>query len=196
LGVLKNNIIEFSPKLPQAKQEAIDYIGFGALDKCVFYWDTNQTSWWPEGKEFLTLATDQDETNGDWTTIFNDKELGNGGHFVLSALTAGSFANKFELQSDDKIVGQLLKNLRTMLGPDVPPPVKYVITRWGHDPLAFGSYSWTAVGGKEATKKKRRTLAAKVGKQLFWAGEATDEDWYGTTVGAYKSGIRAAQEIL
>lgn len=38
-------------------------------------------------------------------------------------------------------------------------------------------------------------LAKTVGKRLFWAGEATYVPEYGTTFGAYASGIEVGEEI-
>jgi protoporphyrinogen oxidase len=196
LGVLKAKSIEFIPSLPQWKEDVIDYIGFGVLNKCILYWQDEEqaSSWWPNGKEYLSLVTDQDDTSGLWTTFFNDKEIGNGGHFVLSAWIGGDDALRVEQQSDEAIVKQVLGNLRAMLGEEVPEPSKYVISRWGQDEFARGSYSFYNVGGRESVWKARYKLAKTVGKRLFWAGEASHED-YGTTYGAYYSGIDAAEKI-
>lgn len=195
LGVLKAKSIAFVPSLPQSKQDAIDFVGFGVLDKCIFYWETEQ-SWWPNGKELMTLITDKDSTTGNWTTFFNDKELGNGGHSILSAWTGGDDAIAIEKQTDEAIVDRVLSNLRAMLGDQVPPPSKYVISRWGQDEFARGSYSFDPVGREELIDAARRELGARVGTRLFWAGEATQESWSGTTVGAYRSGISVVDDIL
>jgi monoamine oxidase len=42
----------------------------------------------------------------------------------------------------------------------------------------------------------RKTLAQPLAKRLFFAGEATEKDYYGTAHGAYLSGVRAAKEML
>ena len=41
----------------------------------------------------------------------------------------------------------------------------------------------------------RRELARPLDGKLFFAGEATSVDYYGTADGAYQSGLRAAEEI-
>lgn len=39
LGVLKSGSIQFNPALPEYKQEAIDTMQVGTLDKYVLFWD-------------------------------------------------------------------------------------------------------------------------------------------------------------
>ena len=71
-------------------------------------------------------------------------------------------------------------------------PVAAVITRWGQDPFAFGSYSYLAPG---ATPADRAALGAPVGERLFFAGEATSLDHPATVHGALLSGRAAADAI-
>jgi monoamine oxidase len=42
----------------------------------------------------------------------------------------------------------------------------------------------------------RRELARPLDGKLFFAGEATSVDYYGTADGAYQSGVGAADEII
>ena len=79
-----------------------------------------------------------------------------------------------------------------MFGNRVPKPVDYQITRWASDPFSLGSYSFNALGSKP---KQRRELAQPVDARIFFAGEATEEDYFGTAHGAYLSGLRAAEEM-
>ena len=74
----------------------------------------------------------------------------------------------------------------------VPAPTASVVTRWAADPFSRGSHSFARVG---ATSADRRVLAAPVGPQLFFAGEATSEDHPSTVHGALLSGRRAAREV-
>jgi len=63
---------------------------------------------------------------------------------------------------------------------------------WNRDPYARGAYSYTVVGGADATA----ALARPLGGRLFFAGEATDtEGATGTVHGAIASGRRAAQQV-
>jgi monoamine oxidase len=64
---------------------------------------------------------------------------------------------------------------------------------WQRDPFARGSYSYPAVGGKNAS----RLLARPIERTLFLAGEAASEAGRnGTVDGAIATGIRAARQLL
>lgn len=58
--------------------------------------------------------------------------------------------------------------------------------------FARGAYSDLLVNRDRA----RRQLAKALGRTLFFAGEATDEEDAGTVAGALNSGKRAAREVL
>jgi monoamine oxidase len=196
LGVLKKQAIDFVPPLPRAKMDAIDIVGFGLLNKAVLYWDRNQSSWWPDGEDILTFVPDDANSIGAFTTFFNEKEVGNGGHFVLSAWAGGDIAGALESRSDQTILSKVMANLWNMFGDQVPRPAKYVLSRWGQDEFAYGSYSYPSVGRESLMDSARRELGARTGNSLFWAGEAIHPTWFGTTVGAYRSGVTAAEDIL
>ncbi|MFO0921379.1 MAG: FAD-dependent oxidoreductase [Pirellulales bacterium] len=112
---------------------------------------------------------------------------------MLLGFNAADQGKAIEASSDATIVASAMKTLRTMFGKDVPDPIDTQITRWASDPFALGSYSFNAVG---STPKMRNQLAAPLGNSLFFAGEATERDYFGTAHGAYLSGLRAAKEIL
>lgn len=76
---------------------------------------------------------------------------------------------------------------------DTPTPAAMIRTSWSTDPLAFGAYSYMAVG---ADPKMRNALAAPLGNRVFFAGEATSPDHPATVHGAQSSGVRVAKEIL
>ena len=57
----------------------------------------------------------------------------------------------------------------------------------------MGSYSFKALGRDHSTDTFH--LGSQLGR-LSFAGEATDEIWYGTAVGGWDSGDRAAREAL
>lgn len=64
-------------------------------------------------------------------------------------------------------------------------------TNWSRDPYALGSYSFLRPGGRS---RDRRRLAEPQGR-LFFAGEATSEEYPSTVHGALLSGRRAADEV-
>ena len=76
---------------------------------------------------------------------------------------------------------------------DTPTPAAMIRTSWSTDPLAFGSYSYMAVG---ADPTMRKALASPLGNRVFFAGEATSSENPATVHGAQSSGVRVAQEIV
>ena len=81
----------------------------------------------------------------------------------------------------------------TVQAADKPTPAAMIRTSWSTDPLAFGSYSYMAVG---ADPKMRNALASPLGNRVFFAGEATSLENPATVHGAQSSGVRVAKEIL
>lgn len=197
LGVLKADGIRFTPPLPQSKQDAIDFLSFGTLNKCIFYWESPQDTWWPNGKTWMTYMPKDESKTGKWTSFFNDKDIGNGGHYILSSWSGGKVAEAAENETDEETVAIVLSNLRAMFGPQVPPPTKYIITRWGQDEFTRGSYSFESpydINNEDQSTQARSELRRPIDDKLFFAGEATSPD-FGTTYGAFDSGMLAGYAI-
>ena len=75
----------------------------------------------------------------------------------------------------------------------VPKPAAMRRTSWSADPFARGSFSFPAVG---ATPEQRAALGQPVDDRVFFAGEATSSDAFGTVQGARDSGQRAARDVV
>jgi monoamine oxidase len=76
--------------------------------------------------------------------------------------------------------------------PPVPQPLAVVRTSWGADPFARGSSSFLAVGSSPA---QRQQLAEPLLDRVFFAGEATADEFPNTVQGAEASGSRAANQV-
>jgi monoamine oxidase len=110
---------------------------------------------------------------------------------VLGAINGGNHARAVEGASEEDIVRDAMAALRTMFH-DAPDPIGIVQTRWSHDPLAGGSYSYMRVG---AMPGDRAAMSEPEGAVSF-AGEACSVGHAGTTHGAYLSGEAAAKALL
>ena len=107
---------------------------------------------------------------------------------------AGEAAFQVENESDESLVNEMTLILaRIHQKESLPPPVQYMVSRWGQDPFARGSYSFV---GPDATGKDYDILGESVDQKLFFAGEATCRTHPATVHGAYLSGLRAAAEVL
>ncbi|RWR89924.1 lysine-specific histone demethylase 1 1 [Cinnamomum micranthum f. kanehirae] len=191
LGVLKRGSIEFIPKLPQPKQEAIERLGFGLLNKVAMLFPFD---FWGGGIDTFGHLTEETSNRGEFFLFYSYSSVSGGP--LLVALVAGESAIKFEMMSPVETVERVLEILRRIFTPrgiEVPNPVQAVCTRWGKDRFTYGSYSHVAVG---ASGDDYDILAESVGDgRVFFAGEATNRRYPATMHGALLSGLREAANI-
>lgn len=185
LGVLKQAEVKFEPSLPAWKQSAIDRLAMGVLNKV--YLKFPKAFWNEEIENFGYLG----ETLGEWSDWMSFVPYA--GAPVLMAFHGGAKGYDLEELSDDEIITGAMKTLRVIYGNGIPEPVGYLITRWGKDPLAFGSYSHIP---PFASGDDYDALFEPVDDVLYFAGEATSREYPSTVHGAYLSGVAAAGEII
>jgi monoamine oxidase len=185
LGVLQSRSVRFAPLLPPLLQNSIDRLGMGVLNKCVLRF---ATVFWPIELDWIGYIP---EKHGEWAEWFSYRRTQN--QALLVGFHAGDRGREIESLSDGEIVESALDTLRTIYGSRIPVPIDYQITRWASDPYARGSYSFNALG---SVPLMREELARPRSGRLFFAGEATHQQFFGTAHGAYLSGQRAASEII
>lgn len=178
LGVLKAGTVTFDPPLPEAKRNAIERLGFGLLNKVVVAFDT---PFWPKATPMIGLVGN----NAPVTDLVNGLVFA--GKPLLVGLRGGQAAWSRESMSDQAAVDELITAI------DAPKPTGSLVTRWGTDQFARGSYSFIAVG---SSPDDMHALGEPVGERLLFAGEATNPEWFGTVHGAYLSGLREADRVL
>ncbi|XP_005177670.2 possible lysine-specific histone demethylase 1 [Musca domestica] len=211
LGVLKiatakvqsqqANTVKFEPPLPDWKQQAIQRLGFGNLNKVVLcfdriFWDPNTNLFGHVG----STTASRGELFLFWSISSSP---------VLLALVAGRSAAIMENVSDDVIVGRCIAVLKGIFGNgSVPQPKETVVTRWRADPWARGSYSFVSVGSSgsdydllaapvippNVTNPKPNQELDEL-PRLFFAGEHTIRNYPATVHGAFLSGLREAGRI-
>lgn len=187
LGVLKRQVIEFRPALPEPKREAIERIGFGKANKTFFEFD--QPFWDPQCYGFGYASNTEDR---QFHVFINLMPLY--GRPVLFCPAVCATAEWVERSSDDEVVDAVLNVLSTIFGPDKASRQhlkRYTITRWASDEFTGGAYSYFAVG---TTEKHVEQMAAPFGR-IYWAGEHTYED-LGYAHGAAISGLREYDRIM
>ncbi len=185
LGVLKANQIKFNPSFPEIKQQVIQKLGMGVLNKV--YLRFAQIHWQPKSV-WLEWVSNQKGQWSEWVDFAYAAKVP-----VLLGFNAADYGRFIEQKSDEQIVREAMNVVRQMLGSDIPAPIDAQITRWAQDKYSFGSYSFNALGMAEDA---RDVLAQPVAQRVYFAGEATHKRYFGTTHGAYLSGVRAAQMII
>lgn len=185
LGVLKKNVIAFTPALPAAKVTAIDQLQMGNVNKFFFLWDS---AFWDTNLQYIGYTP---ETKGKFNYFLNIRKFTSANALMTFAL--GDYATVTESMSDSEVVEEVMLHLRAIYGNSIPNPSHLLRTRWRQHPYTHGAYSFVPVGTSSAAFD---TLAYPVSNRLFFAGEHTHRAYRGTVHGAYLSGIREADRIV
>uniref|UniRef100_A0A671SGG4 Zgc:66484 n=1 Tax=Sinocyclocheilus anshuiensis TaxID=1608454 RepID=A0A671SGG4_9TELE len=195
LGVLKDKVSTmFEPPLPSTKLSAIENLGFGIVDKIFLFFEKslfyslfpkNGKSWEPDcnwKKTWFKKITGFDTVARHPT--------------ALCGWITGREALYMENLQDSEIRDTCLRY--------VPEVSKTLISRWGSDSHVRGSYTFIpdGVDGVKAHKALASPLLPKDESrgrkhlQVLFAGEATHENFYTTTHGAYLTGVREAERLI
>lgn len=191
LGILQQGKLRFDPPLPAKKQAAIERIGYGGqgvLGKIVMRFPHR---FWPADKQWLISLPPSPSQRGVFTSWVSLEEMV--GAPVLLAFTNGHAATRFDRQaSDEEVCAAALGVLERMFPGKVAPPQSFYFTRWLSDPWALGSYSYPAVG---SPLSDRDLYVEPVAERIYFAGEGTQKQDFGTVHAALRSGEVAAEAI-
>lgn len=186
LGVLQSGTIVFNPGLPPAKSRAIARMGMGSLGKIFLEFSDR---FWPENIHWfvsLKVAAPWSVTFSSLSSVFPQRH-------ILILWHSGALARKRETMTDEALIQIALQELREASGEDIPAPRKAKVTRWSTDPFSRGAYFFPKLHSPLTDVDE---LARPVADRLFFAGEATSVDMFGTVHGAILSGVREAENIL
>lgn len=184
LGVLKSNQVTFLPSLPLAKQNAINMLGAGHVDKVILKFDE---AFWVDEFEIIVTTLN---TQSWWRPgIGRDDELP-----ILTALVGGDDAIRYEGMTNDEVIAANIQQLEQIWGVDnlADHVVDAKFIAWGTDPYSQMGYSFVPVDGVGLND----ALGESIDDVLFFAGEATHSTHFGTVHGALESGFRAAEEVI
>lgn len=184
LGVLKGGSIAFDPPLPAAKTAAIARLGFGALAKIALRFEAVG---WPQHQYVFAMPPG---TGRGAMLAVNRASIDGVAELIL--VVGGDLARRIEAMGEAEARDWALAEAATMTRCRLPAPVAVRRTRWTQDPFARGCYAHVALGSHP---DDFRTLAQPCGTTLFFAGEATSHDQWGTVHGAWRTGLRAAAEL-
>lgn len=184
-GVLNAGHIEFTPALPDWKQQAIHDLPMGLLAKIALQFrdtrfDLPDDSW-------LTYRIDsalpaEASFFVAWPAGFN----------LMVGFVGGSFGFELSRAGRDAAIDFGLSELRRMFGTDVDRHfVKGYFTDWAQNPLTLGAYAAARPGRAAAREAIRKPLAERV----FFAGEASAGAYAATCGGAYMNGTRVARHV-
>lgn len=185
LGVLKAGTINFTPRLPNDKQDGIDGITMGLVNKVILVWDDDMLP----NEQWISLITPDSGTSGQFTTFLNPSQYK--GVQTITAWIGGDDAKIMESKSDEVILEEVMSHLHAIY-PSLAKPNEYYISRWGKEENFKGAYSCHTLGRSRSQDARR--IGERIGR-LSFAGEATAAS-YGSTKGAFDSGVRGAKEMI
>lgn len=184
VGVLQSGDVTFDPPLPQPVSDALEGLRMNAFEK-VFL--TFPERFWDEG---LYAFRRQGEAGAWWHSWYDVTPPG--GNPTLLTFAAGPCAQAIRTWSDSQIGAVVVEAIRGVYA-DTPDPTCVQATRWQDDPFARGSYAYMTVGSR---CEDHDLLATPIGGVLHLAGEATWSEDPATVTAAFRSGHRAAENIL
>lgn len=179
------DVLRFVQELPEKKRNAISNLSMGVLNKCYLRFEQ---AFWPEDMDWLEYVS---ANHGEWTEWVSLQRAVN--KPVLLGFNAADRGSEIEAWSDEQILASAMETLNAIFGSDIPQPIDWQITRWASDLFARGSYSYNAI---VSTPIIRDELASSLSGRLFFAGEATNRNYFGSAHGAYLSGLRESIDVL
>ncbi|KAH8383261.1 hypothetical protein KR009_007596 [Drosophila setifemur] len=212
LGVLKlTHRTLFDPELPQYKQESIENLMFGTVDKIFLEYERPFLS--ADISEIMLLwDDDKRDMNSSEEELASEAYLGKNWFkkiysfakvtdTLLLGWVSGREAEYMETLSHEEVADKCTEILRSFLqDPYVPKPKRCVCTSWKSQDFTGGAYTSIPVG---ATQEDIENLAQPLyatpqamKPAIVFAGEHTHSSFYSTVHGAYLSGRTAAQHLL
>jgi len=203
LGVLKETHNRlFEPNLPHHKIEIIEKMGFGVMNKIFLgfddiFWDTDN----PGIQLVMTdLKEGEDDLSQTWQNHIAGFDGVSGQPKVLCGWICGKPASFIETLPEEDVKQTLWSLLKHYVGATVPCPTFCRVSQWGTNANFRGSYSYrppvcdeTSIGpwtlATPVLNKEGRT-------RLFFAGEASDTEHYGTVTGAMTAGCREGARVV
>jgi monoamine oxidase len=190
LGVLKARTIDFDPPLPASHLEAIDRVGFGALEKVVLAYE--RAVWQVDGA--ATHVTIVDSPRPEWPVILDLSTWY--GVPVVVGMATGDYGRALAAMPEAARVAALHDTICELGGPDTPDPIAFATTCWATDPFLLGCYANIAPGTDPARHAADLTALATPHGRVVFAGEHTCERGTSTVDSAWITGVREASRLL
>ena len=184
-GVLNAGSINFTPELPDWKQQAIGNLPMGLLAKVTLQFNGERFGL---GKnKWLSYLVPNDMPAQvcyflTWPFGFD----------IMIGWIGGQFGWELSAAGTDTAVDFALDEVVKMVGSDARKHfVKGHLTGWADNPWTYGAYAAATPGHHGA----RAELAKPISDRLFFAGEAVAGPYIQLCSGAYMSGEAVAHEI-
>ncbi|EGT47591.1 hypothetical protein CAEBREN_19774 [Caenorhabditis brenneri] len=194
-GVLKKTIVNderapvFIPPLPQKKVDAIRCMGLGLINKVIMefkypFWNPNEMLQFG----MVNPTIQERSVFVCWQSV------------PLSNVITGYYVadEEFHNLGDEEICKRACAVLHQIYPRCPPTPQSGFVTRWHTDEFAYGSGTFMSLRTEpHHFEDMVEPLKDENGKnRIYFAGEHTSAERYGTLDGAWLSGIRAAGDLV
>lgn len=179
----------FYPLLPDWKAEAYGKAKNGIYTKIFLRYNV---SFWADADYVLYAHPDKRGYYAVWQDMESHRKFLPQAAHILMVTVLQDQSRAVETQPRFHTINEIQTVLRSMYGPGIPEPVDIYIPKWNANPAFRGCWSNIAVG---TTQGDFQLMQKNLGT-LHFAGEATDGDFNGFTLGGYTSGQRAAAAVL
>lgn len=180
-ALLAEERIRFAPALPD-KTEAAGNLPLGLANKLFLSLDN--------AEEFETDSRVFGHPTDVATAAYHLRPFGRP---HIEAYFGGQLADDLEGEGGRAFVDFATHELTGLLGSAFASRIRPIrLSQWRKDEFARGSYSYA----KPGHHRDRERLAQPIDGRLFFAGEACSPTDYSTAHGAYRTGMRAADEAL
>jgi len=186
MGVLQNVKNLFEPELPAWKKAAIEKFKMGTYTKIFLkfpyrFWDNVEYIFYASGTRHRFPVWQSLDAHNRFQVDTN----------ILMVTVTESESYRIEELSKEKLIDEILAELKLIYGSNVPKPVETIVPIWNKNELFYGSYS---LFQPNVTHQDFVAVRANVGP-LFFAGEATHELYQGYIHGAYYEGENRAYDV-
>lgn len=182
LPVLQRDMIQFTPALPEEKQEAIQGLKMDAGLKIILKF---KQQFWASGMGSLY--------GGELVPEYWSLEATHPQDNILVAFVMGSFAEQLTALGAEAIP-KVLEELDLIFGDQLASNSfkDSHIANWGQEPYIWGAYSYPS----PYAERYRHWLEWPIEDRLFFAGEAVNiQGHFGTVHGAMESAQLAVKKI-
>jgi monoamine oxidase len=179
--VLASDAIRFTPSLPDAYREAFAGIPLGVANKVFFTMEEGALPY--EGTTNF-IGTDETSRTGSYAVRPNGSD-------VLLAYFGGTLARELELRGEMEVFAR--DELKSIFGTEFVRKIRASLTSsWVSDPFSMGSYSAALPGKAHLREQLNRPIADRI----YFAGEASSVNHFGTVHGAWHSAVETAERML
>jgi monoamine oxidase len=187
LGVLKRDVLRFSPALPPDRLAAIERLGFGRYEKVALRFD--EPIWRAAGFPHAMIFPRDPEAAAVWAI---GQDAFAAGPVLVFHIFHSATSHVLDATTDD-VAEWALGMLADAIGSSCPAPAATAVTSWATDPYSGGAYTHIPPGADPADAD---VLGEPIGGRLLFAGEHTQSARLAYADGAMTSGIREAKRLL